>query len=84
MTTAAIKVTSKGQITIPREVRDRLQAHAVYFEFKDDLIILKPIRDAAMSLQEYAGKVPPGRSMKRMKETAWEESTREKTVKKSS
>ena len=84
MTTAAVKITSKGQVTIPKEIREKLKANSVYFEVEDDTVMVKPVRDAAGSLSEYAGNVKPGVSMKQMKDRAWEVAVREKTGKKSS
>jgi AbrB family looped-hinge helix DNA binding protein len=84
MTTAAVKITRKGQVTIPKEIRDKLKANAVYFEVVDDTVMVKPVRDAAASLSEYAGSVKPGVSMKQMKDRAWEVAVREKAGKKSS
>lgn len=84
MTTAAVKITQKGQVTIPKEIRDKLKANAVYFEVEDDIVMVKPVRNAAGSLSEYAGNVKPGASMKQMKDKAWEVAVREKTSKKSS
>ena len=84
MTTAAIKITRKGQVTIPKEIRERLNASAVYFEVSNNTVMLKPVRDAAGSLREYAVKAHAGGSMKQMKDKAWEETVREKTGKKSS
>ncbi len=83
MTTAAVKITRKGQVTIPKEIREKLKANAVYFEVEDDIVMVKPVRDAAGSLREYARNVKPGASMKQMKEKAWEEAVREKAGKKS-
>jgi AbrB family looped-hinge helix DNA binding protein len=83
MTTAAVKITRKGQVTIPKEIREKLKANAVYFEVEDDIVMVKPVRDAAGSLREYARNVKPGVSMKQMKEKAWEEAIREKAGKKS-
>ena len=82
MTTAAVKITRKGQVTIPREIREILKANAVYFEVKGDMVMVKPVRDAAGSLREYAGNVKPGVSMKQTKDRAWEVAVREKTGKK--
>jgi AbrB family looped-hinge helix DNA binding protein len=83
MTTAAVKITRKGQVTIPKEIREKLKANAVYFEVEDDIVMVKPVRDAAGSLREYARNVKPGVSMKQMKDRAWEVAVREKTGKKS-
>jgi len=83
MTTAAVKITRKGQVTIPKEIREKLKANAVYFEVEDDMVMVKPVRDAAGSLREYARNVKPGVSMKQMKDRAWEVAIREKTGKKS-
>lgn len=84
MMTAAVKITSKGQVTIPKEIREKLKTNAVYFEMKNDTVMVKPVRDAAGSLREYAKNAKPGISMKQMKNMAWEEAVREKTGKKSS
>jgi AbrB family looped-hinge helix DNA binding protein len=84
MTTAAVKITRKGQVTIPKEIREKLKANAVYFEVEDDTVIVKPVRDAAGSLREYAGNVKPGVAMKKMKDRAWEVAVHEKIGKKSS
>jgi AbrB family looped-hinge helix DNA binding protein len=82
MTTAAVKITRKGQVTIPKVIRDRLKARAVYFEIVDDEIVVRGVKDAAGSLSEYAKNVKTGTSMKKIKETAWEEAVREKARKK--
>ncbi|NWF98935.1 MAG: AbrB/MazE/SpoVT family DNA-binding domain-containing protein [Nitrospirae bacterium] len=84
MTSAAVKITRKGQVTIPKEIRERLKTNTVYFEIEGDTVIVKPVRDAAGSLSEYAKNVKPGTPMKKIKEMAWEEAVREKTRKKSS
>ncbi len=84
MMTAAVKITRKGQVTIPREIREKLKVNAIYFEVEDDTIMVKPVRDAAGSLREYAGNVKHGASMRQVKEKAWEVAVREKTGKKSS
>ena len=84
MTTAAVKITRKGQVTIPKEIRKKLKSDAVYFEVEDDTVIVRPVRDAAGSLSEFARNVKPGVTMKQMKDKAWEVAVREKTSKKSS
>jgi AbrB family looped-hinge helix DNA binding protein len=83
MTTVAVKINQKGQVTIPKEIRERLKATAVYFEVQDDIIMVKPVRDAAGSLREFVGNARPGASLRQMKGKAWEVAVREKTSKKS-
>jgi AbrB family looped-hinge helix DNA binding protein len=83
MAKAAVKITKKGQVTIPKEIRERLKATAVYFEVIGDDVVVRAVRDAAGSLSEYAGNVKPDVSMKQMKDRAWEEAVREKAGKKS-
>ncbi len=84
MTTTAVKITSKGQVTIPKEIREKLNTSAVYFEVINDTVVVRAVKDAAGSLSEYAKNVKPGTSMKKIKAMAWEEAIREKTRKKSS
>ena len=84
MTTAAVKLTQKGQVTIPKEIREKLKSNTVYFEIEDDTVMVKPVRDAAGSLNEYAGNVQLGASMRRMKDKAWEVAVHEKISRKSS
>ena len=83
MAKAAVKITKKGQVTIPKEIRERLKATAVYFEVIGDDVVVRAVRDAAGSLSEYAGNVKTGVSMKQMKDRAWREAVHEKTGKKS-
>ncbi|MGA2938180.1 MAG: AbrB/MazE/SpoVT family DNA-binding domain-containing protein [Syntrophobacteraceae bacterium] len=83
MATKAVKITRKGQVTIPKEIRERLKATAVYFEVIDDDVVVRAVRDAAGSLSEYARNVKPDVSMKQKKDRAWEEAVHEKAGKKS-
>lgn len=84
MAPAAVKITRKGQVTIPKEIRERLNTNTIYFDVENDTVVVKPVRDAAGSLREYAGNVEPGIPMKQMKDKAWEEAVREKSGQKSS
>jgi antitoxin PrlF len=52
--TVTAKITSKGQITLPKKVRDLLHLHeggVVVFELEDDKMVIKP----AESLLDYHG-----------------------------
>ncbi len=84
MTSAAVKITRKGQVTIPKAIRETLNANAVYFEVEHDVVMVRPVRDAAGSLREYARNAGRGASMKQMRDKAWREAVREKAGKKRS
>ena len=54
-----IKITSKGQITIPKEIRDSLhleKGNYLSVQVKDGCIILQPVveKDDKQKLMEYA------------------------------
>jgi AbrB family looped-hinge helix DNA binding protein len=51
-------VSTKGQITIPQEVRVRLglkEGDRVEFVTKGEVTIIRPVRDALNPFQQYAG-----------------------------
>ena len=81
MTTTAVKITRKGQVTIPKEIRARLQATAVYFEVVGDTVVVRAVRDAAGSLKDFAGKAGRTSTFKTNRNRAWEEAVREKSRK---
>lgn len=81
MITEARKITRKGQVTIPKEIRKKLGATSVFFEVVNEKVVIRAVKDAAGSLGKYARNVKPGMSMKQMKDKAWEEVVREKTDK---
>ena len=83
MATQAVRITQKGQVTIPKQIRERLRANAVYFEVVNEEVVVRAVRDAAGSLSEYAKNVQPEASIQQMKDRAWEEAVHEKTGKKS-
>ena len=41
MATRAVKITRKGQITVPKEIREKLKATAVCFEVIDGDIVIR-------------------------------------------
>lgn len=83
MAIEAVKITKKGQVTIPKEIRERLRATVVYFEVIDDVVVVRPVRDAAGCLSEYADNVNRDTSMKQRKDKAWEEAVHDKDTSKS-
>ncbi|MFZ1109955.1 MAG: AbrB/MazE/SpoVT family DNA-binding domain-containing protein [Rhodomicrobium sp.] len=53
------KISSKGQITLPKAVRDRLGSEFVRLVSDDKGVRIEPVRDAGGSLKRYAkGYVP--------------------------
>jgi AbrB family looped-hinge helix DNA binding protein len=83
MATEAVKITKKGQVTIPKKIRDRLGATEVYFDVVNGEIVIRAVRDAAGSLSEYAKNADPDISIEQMKDRAWEEAVHEKNGKNS-
>jgi len=75
------KITEKGQVTIPRKIREKLNSEIVEFEIVDDTVLIKPIRSVAGSLRAHPDKGP--HSFGEAREEAWGEVVKEKYGKKS-
>lgn len=69
------KVSSKGQITLPREVRKSLGTDLVRIVSGKDGVRIEPISDVAGSLARYVKKRRPFRVER---EQAWDAIVREK------
>lgn len=78
MSKKTMKITTKGQITIPKEIRDFLKTNMVSFDVVEGVVIIKPIRDAGGSLSKYAANAKEVKPFREMKQEAWEEAVREK------
>jgi bifunctional DNA-binding transcriptional regulator/antitoxin component of YhaV-PrlF toxin-antitoxin module len=74
-TEKTVKISSKGQITLPRQIRDILQSDIVRIVADQGLIKIEPVKDAAGSLSHYAGRYVP---LKKIKGKVWEEAVGEK------
>lgn len=74
------KITQKGQVTIPRKIRDKLGSEVVEFDIVKGQIIIRPIISIAGSLRDYAEK--ESMPFKKAREKAWDEIAREKYAKK--
>ena len=48
------KITDKGQVTIPRQIRDLLGSRHVEFVVEKEQVILRPVPTARGSLSDYA------------------------------
>ncbi len=75
------KITEKGQVTIPRKIREKLNSQIVEFEIVDDTILIRPIHSVAGALHGHSPKGPD--SFREARETAWAEAVKEKYGKKS-
>lgn len=71
MFTDTVKITSKGQLTIPKAIREFLNTETVSFEICNDAVIIKPVKTVAGSLKDFAFKQDI--SFKEEREQAWEE-----------
>lgn len=48
------KVTSKGQVTIPKEIRNYLDSKVVEFKIENDKVIIQAVKKVAGKLKRYA------------------------------
>ena len=63
-------ITSKGQLTLPRDVRKALGSNTVELKVDGETVVLTPIRSIAGALGKYAGgKAPFGK----VREKVWKE-----------
>ncbi len=66
---AIAKITSKGQVTIPKKMRDMLGSDVVRFRVEGERIVLEPVRDLGGVFRKYArGGIP----FEKEREIAWE------------
>ena len=61
-------ITSKGQITIPKAIRDQLRSRVVEFVIEGDHVELRPVKSAEGSLAEYAPRYVP---LDEVREQVW-------------
>lgn len=65
----AIKITRKGQITIPLKIRELLGSDVIEFKIINGRVVVEPVVSVAGSLSSYAkGYVP----LEKAREAAWE------------
>jgi len=74
LTTA--KITKKGQVTIPRKIRERLDSQVVEFAIVGDDIVMRPVKSVAGSLRSYSKKGAV--AFKEAREKAWDEAVKER------
>jgi len=76
-TVKTVKVSSKGQITLPRDVRDALGTDHVRIVYTAGEVRIEPLRDVAGSLAHYL-KGRKRSSFRVAREKAWRALVREK------
>jgi AbrB family looped-hinge helix DNA binding protein len=79
LTTTAVKITSKGQVTIPKEIRNFLGSDIVEFELMEGSVVVKPVKSVGGSLKKYAKAPMP---LEKIRETVWEQVAHERARKK--
>lgn len=63
------KVTSKGQITLPKRAREALGSDVVEIEIEEGQVLRRPVRSLGGALREFA-KEP--KSFSEIRENVWE------------
>ena len=67
------KISSKGQVTIPKEIRNYLNSQVVEFDIEDDRVIVRAVKKIAGNLKHYADS-----NLIPQEATAWEKAIKEK------
>jgi bifunctional DNA-binding transcriptional regulator/antitoxin component of YhaV-PrlF toxin-antitoxin module len=71
----ALKIFRKGQITLPKRVREALKTDFVRVVVEEGSVRIVPVRDVAVGLRKYAKRCAP---LREVKDQAWDEAVREK------
>ena len=69
------KLTQKGQITLPKKVRDFLGSNVIKVVIENGQVRLEPLKDLAGSLNQYAKEYIP---FEEARERAWKAEFNEK------
>lgn len=69
------KITRKGQVTIPKRIRNILGSELVEFVVTDSGVMIKPAESVAGSLSRYAGR---SEAFDKVREKVWSEVAKEK------
>lgn len=70
-----MKITRKGQVTIPHQIREKLGSEVIEFDIVNDQVIIKPQTSVAGSLSAYGKK--ESITFKEARERAWAEISRQ-------
>jgi bifunctional DNA-binding transcriptional regulator/antitoxin component of YhaV-PrlF toxin-antitoxin module len=72
---ATATITSRGQVTLPRIVRNALDSRTIEFDIQDSVVLIRPVRSIAGRLAAYARKQ---HSLAEVREQVWKEVARDK------
>ena len=66
--TVTARITSKGQVTIPKKIRDILNSRVVEFVVENDRIEVRAVSSVAAGLKQYAKSYVP---LSEVREAVW-------------
>ncbi len=75
MLAKVVKISRKGQITLPREIRELLGTQVVRVVAEKGGVRIEPVQELGGSLKEYASKYIP---LEKARDKAWSEVVGEK------
>ena len=70
-----VKISSKGQITLPKEVRERLKEEIIRIVADEKGVRLEPVSNLAGCLKKYV-REKPDLPWEELREKAWREATK--------
>ena len=73
-----VKITRKGQVTIPAQIRKKLGTDIVEITVREGEVVIKPVKKLGGALQKYAIKGKPIEEVMRMEKEAMANALREK------
>ncbi len=73
-----VKITRKGQVTIPAQIRKKLGTDIVEITVREGEVVIKPVKKLGGALQKYAIKGKPIEEVMRMEKEAIANALREK------
>jgi len=70
-----VKISSKGQVTVPKKIRELLGTNLIEFKVIEGKVVIEPVRDVGGILKKYVKKSLP---FEKERELAWEKVADEK------
>ena len=73
-----VKITRKGQVTIPAQIRKKLGTDIVEITIREGEVVIRPVKKLGGALQKYAIKEKPIEEVIEMEKEAMADAFREK------